>query len=85
MELSAQVAGLLAGHRHDEAALLAYLGAMMDASLPLDWYSLMLGRQGVHVVGGAEPGPRGQRAPGAAQRLGGLSAAPGRMSWGPAE
>ncbi|MCF8031895.1 MAG: hypothetical protein K9K66_00105 [Desulfarculaceae bacterium] len=51
LELSAQVAGLLAGHRHDEAALLAYLGAMMDASLPLDWYSLMLGRQGVHVVG----------------------------------
>ncbi|MCB2226167.1 MAG: hypothetical protein KQH53_05765 [Desulfarculaceae bacterium] len=62
LDLSREVAGLLAGHRHDEAALLAYLGAMMDASLPLDWYSLMLGRQGVHVVDGAGQDREARRA-----------------------
>jgi hypothetical protein len=61
LELSRQVAGLLAGHRHDEAALKAYLGAVMASSLPLDWYSLMLGRQGVHVVDGAGQDRRQRR------------------------
>ncbi|RJX34046.1 MAG: hypothetical protein C4525_07880 [Desulfarculus sp.] len=54
LRLSQEVAGLLAGHQHDEQALLAYLSTVMENSCPVDWYSLFLGRQGVHTVGNEE-------------------------------
>lgn len=68
LRLSQEVAALLAGHQHDEKALLAYLGAVMDNSCPVDWYSLFLGRQGVHTVGD-QAGDRQARQQEQAERL----------------
>lgn len=46
--LSSEVAGLLEGHRHDELALQCYLAAVMENSVPVDLYSLLLGRAGAY-------------------------------------
>lgn len=68
LALSQAVAGLLAEHQHDETALLAYVSAVMDNSCPVDWYSLFLGRRGVHTVG-KEEGDRQARQEEQAVRL----------------
>lgn len=42
---------LLENHSHDEAALMAYLSAVIEGSVPVDFYSVLLGRKGVYRPG----------------------------------
>ncbi len=43
-ELSAQIFDLLKTHRHDEAALEAFLAAFVEGGVPVDLYSTLLGK-----------------------------------------
>lgn len=45
------IADLLANYRFDEDAVLRYLTAMIRCSAPVNLYSTLLGREGVHVPG----------------------------------
>lgn len=42
---------LLENHSHDEAALIAYISAVIEGSVPVDFYSVLLGRKGVYRPG----------------------------------
>lgn len=44
--LGEDVAALLSGHRHDESALEAYVAAVTESSVAIDFYSVLLGRGG---------------------------------------
>lgn len=46
--LSTEVTDLLATHEHDEKALISYVSAVMETSVPVDFYSVLLGRRGVY-------------------------------------
>ena len=41
---------LLNNHRHDEKALKSYLAAIQQESVPVDFYSTLLGRKGVYQI-----------------------------------
>lgn len=43
--LAHEIRDLLANHRHDENALISYLAAVIKNSVPVDWYSVLLGRR----------------------------------------
>ena len=47
-QLGWQIHNLLEYHNHDEKALIAYVAAVMDSSVPIDFYSVLLGRKGVY-------------------------------------
>jgi len=46
--LGENIRDLLERHKHNEAALLCYIAAVMKDSVPVDFYSRLLGRQGVY-------------------------------------
>lgn len=45
-EIATRIQGLLRDHRHDEAALEAYVAAVIESSVPVNFYSALLGRGG---------------------------------------
>jgi hypothetical protein len=49
--LAWDICELLHNHRHDEEALAAYIAAVMRLSVPVDFYSVLLGRRGVYRPG----------------------------------
>lgn len=51
--LDGEIRELLAEHRHDEAALEAYVAAVVANSVPVDFYSVLLGRRGAYRPAGA--------------------------------
>jgi len=49
LEQTAAVIGeMLLQHQHDEASLIAYICAVIELSVSIDFYSVLLGRQGVY-------------------------------------
>jgi len=58
--LAWDVKEMLTHHRHDEQALLAYVAATMQTSVPIDFYSILLERSGVYrpSAGADETDPR---------------------------
>lgn len=46
-ELPKEIKEILKGHRHDEEALKAYVEATLSLSVPVDYYSVLLAREGV--------------------------------------
>ncbi|MBN4059453.1 hypothetical protein JYT32_00890 [Dehalococcoides mccartyi] len=44
-ELGAQINQLLENYQHDETALTAYVAAVMSTSIPVNWYTNLLGRR----------------------------------------
>lgn len=50
--LSWEIKDLLKNHNHDEAALMAYLAAVIDSSVSVDFYSILLGKKGVYRPSG---------------------------------
>lgn len=51
-DLAIQVKDLLQNHAHDENALIAYIVAVMQSSVPVDFYSVLLERRGVFKPAG---------------------------------
>ncbi|MBW1681864.1 MAG: hypothetical protein JRJ35_12420 [Deltaproteobacteria bacterium] len=47
-QTAAVVQEMLSSHRHDEDALVSFIGAVIDLSVPVDFYSILLGRTGVY-------------------------------------
>jgi hypothetical protein len=45
-EIADRIAGLLSDHRHDEEALEAYVAAVIESSVAVNFYSVLLGRGG---------------------------------------
>jgi len=56
--LSWEIRDLLENHMHDEGALIAYVAAVMELSVAVDFYSVLLGRQGVYRPGSGEHAAR---------------------------
>lgn len=46
-----EVQDILQNHKHDEDALVAYIAAVMNGSVPVDFYSILLGRKAVYRPG----------------------------------
>jgi hypothetical protein len=46
--LSWEIHDIMDNHNHDENALIAYLSAVITSSVPVDFYSVLLGRKGVY-------------------------------------
>lgn len=46
--LSWEVHNIIKNHTHDENALISYISAVMTSSVPVDFYSVLLGRKGVY-------------------------------------
>ena len=53
-KLADEITELIGGYRFNEAAVISFISAVIDTSVPLDFYSVLLGRQGVYRPGGAE-------------------------------
>ncbi len=47
-KLAMEVADLLANHEHDETALISFIAATMQESVPIDFYTRLLGRTGAY-------------------------------------
>jgi hypothetical protein len=47
-QLGREISYLLDNHVHDENTLMSYLAAVITSSVPVDFYSILLGRQGVY-------------------------------------
>jgi hypothetical protein len=54
--LAEEIRVLLDGYRHDEEAILAYVAAVVASSVPVDFYSVLIGRTGVYRPDGAATG-----------------------------
>ncbi len=52
--LADEIADLIKIHLHDEDALNAYIGAVICSSIPVDFYSVLLGREGVYRPDGGD-------------------------------
>jgi len=52
-QMPATIQEMLSFHRHDEDALVSFVGAVIDFSVPVDFYSILLGRTGVYRSQGA--------------------------------
>ena len=50
-ELPTTIERLLTNYRYDETRLLEFLAAVIEGSVPIDLYSVMLGKQGRHSEG----------------------------------
>ena len=50
-ELPTTIERLLANYHYDEARLLEFLAAVIEGSVPIDLYSVLLGKQGRHSEG----------------------------------
>lgn len=59
-ELSLEIRDLLENHTHDEKALVAYIAAVMQSSVPVDFYSVLLGREGVYSADKADESLRSE-------------------------
>ena len=62
-DLGFEIRDLLERYQVDEKALLCYIAAVMKESVPVDFYSRLLGRRGVYAPSGAKEDPsRGEEA-----------------------
>lgn len=50
-QLDREISDLLLTYRFDESALSAFVAAVFEQSVPVDFYSRLLGRQGVYQIG----------------------------------
>ena len=60
-QLGWEIHDLLESHNHDEKALIAYVAAVMDSSVQVDFYSILLGRKGVYNPNDLNSDERGRR------------------------
>lgn len=51
--LADEILTLLTDYRHDEDAIIAYVAAVVASSVPVDFYSVLIGRSGVYRPDGA--------------------------------
>lgn len=55
-DLAYEICDLMAGFRSDEEAIVRYVAAVVTSSVPIDFYSVLIGRSGVYRPDGGDTG-----------------------------